>query len=253
VDEKPRLQYLYPEFLLCQQLLEAHGLPTVIADPAELQLLDGRLTRNGEGIDLVYCRLTDFYLEHPAHAQLRAAYLTDAAVFTPTPRNHALYADKRHLTIFSDVDLLRALGADTETIDILAEGVPRTLLVQAADAARWWNERKQWFFKPTRGFGSRGVYRGDKLTRGTFEEIIRSDYVAQALVAPGERHHTAGIPGPFKVDVRNYVYAGQVQLLASRLYKGQTTNFRTPGGGFAPVFLASDTRMAQAVNTASCV
>ena len=41
-----------------------------------------------------------------------------------------------------------------------------------------------------------------------------------------------------KVDVRNYVYAGQVQLLAARLYQGQTTNFRTAGGGFAPVLTA---------------
>jgi hypothetical protein len=38
-----------------------------------------------------------------------------------------------------------------------------------------------------------------------------------------------------KVDVRNYVYDGQVQLLAARLYQGQTTNMRTAGGGFAPV------------------
>ena len=27
-----------------------------------------------------------------------------------------------------------------------------------------------------------------------------------------------------------------VQWLAARLYQGQTTNFRTPGGGFAPVY-----------------
>ncbi len=38
-----------------------------------------------------------------------------------------------------------------------------------------------------------------------------------------------------KVDIRNYVYAGAVQLLAARLYQGQTTNFRTERGGFAPV------------------
>jgi len=31
------------------------------------------------------------------------------------------------------------------------------------------------------------------------------------------------------------VYAGHVQLIAARLWAGQTTNFRTPGGGFAPV------------------
>ena len=59
----------------------------------------------------------------------------------------------------------------------------------------------------------------------------------------GERQITAGVA--LKADVRNYVYAGDVQLLAARLYQGQTTNMRTAGGGFAPVlttraFAASD-------------
>jgi hypothetical protein len=30
-----------------------------------------------------------------------------------------------------------------------------------------------------------------------------------------------------------------VQLVCARLYQGQTTNFRTPGGGFAPVYQAA--------------
>jgi hypothetical protein len=38
-----------------------------------------------------------------------------------------------------------------------------------------------------------------------------------------------------KADIRNYTYAGAVQLVAARLWQGQTTNFRTPGGGFARV------------------
>jgi hypothetical protein len=38
-----------------------------------------------------------------------------------------------------------------------------------------------------------------------------------------------------KLDIRNYTYDGKVQLVAARLYQGQTTNFRTAGGGFAPV------------------
>ena len=35
------------------------------------------------------------------------------------------------------------------------------------------------------------------------------------------------------------VYRGDVQLVSARLYQGQTTNFRTPGGGFAAVFPVS--------------
>jgi hypothetical protein len=39
-----------------------------------------------------------------------------------------------------------------------------------------------------------------------------------------------------KFDLRNYAYDGAVLGVAARLYQGQTTNFRTPGGGFAPVY-----------------
>ncbi len=35
--------------------------------------------------------------------------------------------------------------------------------------------------------------------------------------------------------MRAFAYAGKVQLFAARLWQGQTTNFRTPGGGFAAV------------------
>ena len=42
--------------------------------------------------------------------------------------------------------------------------------------------------------------------------------------------------GRGEVDLRAYTYDGCVQLLTARMYSGQTTNFRTPGGGFAPVF-----------------
>jgi len=55
-------------------------------------------------------------------------------------------------------------------------------------------------------------------------------------VPPSERRlAVAGEAVDLKMDLRNYVYRGDVQLVTARLYRGQTTNFRTPGGGFAPV------------------
>jgi hypothetical protein len=94
------------------------------------------------------------------------------------------------------------------------------------------------FFKPLAGFGGRAVYRGDKLTRRVWDEILAGQYIAQDLVAPGYRavavEHMAT---ELKFDIRAYTYAGQLQLLAARTYQGQTTNFRTEGGGFAPVML----------------
>lgn len=243
VDKTPSDQYLYPEFILFQQLFERHGLRTVIADPAALEWRDGVLWHGDLAVDLVYNRLTDFYLEQPDSAALREAYLQQAVVLTPHPQAHALYANKQNLALLSDATRLQVLGVPEAVQNILLKHVPHTEVVDAADAQRLWEARRNLFFKPVAGFGSRAAYRGDKLTKRVWQDILAGDYVAQAIVAPGERvidkadATTAETPTKaMKFDLRAYTYDGAVQWVAARLYQGQTTNFRTPGGGFAPVY-----------------
>lgn len=235
VDEQPETQYLYPEFLLAQALFEQAGIAAHIVDPSVLQARDDGLYFGESKIDLVYNRLTDFALAQ--HAALAQACRAGLAVVTPHPSCHARYADKRNLARLTDAEGLRALGANEADIATLQAGIPLTRVVQADMEATLWAERKQWFFKPNSGFGSKGAYRGEKLTRRVFGEIMHGDYVAQKLAPPGERSVCVddAEPVPLKFDVRCYVYDGQVQLVAARLYQGQTTNFRTPGGGFAVV------------------
>ncbi len=237
VDTNPREQYLYPEFLLFQRLFESRGIATSIVDPADLDYAHGVLRDRSGPIDLLYNRLTDFYFD--TQPLLARAYRDDAVVITPHPRSHALYANKRNLALLSDATLLGRWDIDDATVQRLRHGVPRTTIVAACDADALWRDRKRLFFKPARGFGSGGAYRGEKLTRRVFAEILAGDYVAQALVPPSER--SAGdTHGALKIDLRNYVYDGEVLLIAARLYQGQTTNFRTPGGGFAPVFYPTE-------------
>lgn len=236
VDTQPESQYLHPEFVLFQRLFAAAGIAAVICDPAELALRDGALWHGGQRIDLVYNRLTDFALDEPAHAVLRAAYLDDAAVITPHPQAHALYADKRNLVLLSDDALLATWGVSAAARAALAAGIPRTERVSVEQADDFWARRKQLFFKPAAGYGSKAAYRGDKITKRVFDEVLAGDYVAQALVPPSSRLLKVDENAvELKLDLRNYVYAGAVQLVAARLWQGQTTNFRTPGGGFAPV------------------
>jgi hypothetical protein len=236
VDEAPREQYLYPEFVLFQRLFEQAGIRAVICDPQELSFRDGALWCKDLRIDLVYNRLTDFTLDAPANTGLRAAWLGDAVLITPHPQAHALYADKRNLVALCDDALLVSWGVDAETRSILAAKIPRTELVTPDKAADLWARRKQLFFKPAAGYGSKAAYRGDKITKRVFDEVLAGSYIAQALVPPSSRTLRVGeAPVELKLDLRNYVYAGHVQLIAARLWQGQTTNFRTPGGGFAPV------------------
>ena len=242
IDEAPERQHLYAEFLLFRRLFERHGIEAVIADPSALLWRDGALWHEGRVVDLVYNRLTDFYLEQPGNAALREAWLQQGVVLTPHPRAHALYADKRLLAIFSDPGRLAALGVPEATRQLLLDCVPHTEVVTAAAGERLWKGRRNLFLKPVAGFGSRAAYRGDKLTRRVWEEILAGDYVAQAIAPPGERlvEGAEGAAQAMKFDLRVYVYGGEVQWVAARLYQGQTTNFRTPGGGFSPVYSTAD-------------
>lgn len=236
VDENPPQQYLFPEFLRFVELFNRAGIEAVICDPHELQTLDQGVAVNGAPIDLIYNRLTDFYLEAPHLAVLRAAYLSDQVLLTPHPRGHALYADKRHLARLSDPALLASLGANAADIAQITAHVPPTRRVTPEMADELWRNRRRLFFKPVAAYGSHGAYEGAKLTRGVFEKLIREDYVAQERVAPSLRHAVVeNEVVELKADVRCYVYDGTIQLIAARLYRGQTTNFRTPGGGFATV------------------
>jgi hypothetical protein len=246
VDLEPDGQFLYPEFQLARKVFESSGVRTHIVDPSELELTSDGIRLRGEPIDLIYNRLTDFYFDAPSSHVLRVAYEKDLAVITPHPRAHALYANKRNLALLSDASALADLGLSEETIEILTRGIPATREASGC-AETWWRERKDWFFKPPSGYGSRGTYRGDKLTRRVFAEVVNGEYIAQELTPPSERWRTTPEGKEvFKVDIRCYVYAGKIQLMAARLYQGQTTNFRTAGGGFAPVYVVSLDRGDQA-------
>lgn len=238
VDDDPVSQYLFPEFLLTRHLLERAGHSVCIADPSEFAYASGTLRYGDRNVDLIYNRLVDFSLDRPEHSALRAAYLDGSVVVTPNPHVHAKFADKRNLTLLSDTAQLREWGFDPAIVDTLVAGIPATERVDKASAERLWAGRRQFFFKPAGGYGSKAAYRGDKLTKSVWADILESDYVAQAYVRPSER--TIRLDGEMvkrKIDVRLYTYDGEPLVAAARLYQGQTTNMRTAGGGFAPVLL----------------
>ena len=245
VDESPEQQYLYPEFVRWQKLFEAHGIRTMICAPESLSAdAAGRLSYQGVGIDLLYNRLTDFSLTTPPSAAIAKAWqvqregASTGTLITPHPLAHSLWADKRNLDWLSDPERLSRFGLEAQRVAQIVRCVPRTVPVTAAQGEAFWANRKTLFFKPQAGFGSRATYRGDKLTKRVFEEILQGGYVAQEFVPAPEvmiADPVSGSPTTLKYDLRVYAYGGHVQLLAARLYQGQTTNFRTAGGGFAPV------------------
>lgn len=233
VDVMPREQFLYPEFELFAHAFRERGVDAVIRAPEELSLDADRLYDAEGRIDAVYNRLTDFALADPTSAPLADAYLQRAIALTPHPRAHALFADKRNLAVLGDAPRLESWGIDAASAWWLEQAIPPTVEVRPDNRSALWADRKRYFFKPASGFGSRGSYRGDKLTRRVWGSMASAPYVAQAFAPPSMRLLQDGTS--LKADVRCYVARSGVLLFAARLYQGQTTNMRTSGGGFAAV------------------
>jgi hypothetical protein len=234
VDDNPGEQFLKLEFELAARMLRDAGLNAVIADPRELTFRDGHLWQGATRIDLIYNRLTSFALERHEDAAIREALLAGTVVVSPDPRTHALLACKRNLTLLSNEAFLRDAGINEAARQVLMHAIPSTIPLTPSNAAELWAKRAQHYFKPMNGFGSRAVYDGAKLTAATWASIAaRTDYVAQTRV-DAERVDVPG-HGAMRFDVRTFAYGAAPFMRLARVYRGQTTNFRTPGGGFAAV------------------
>ena len=238
VDERPREQFLYPEFELFQSLFERAGIEARIAETGALApAAGGGVELDGWPVELVYLRDTDFALASERARALREAYLANAVVVTPSPREHFLLADKRRLALFSCESTLRELGVAADDARWLASVVPETRRLADLGTEAAWRSRAEWVFKPAASFGSRAVYRGDKISRKRFDAIAQeASYVAQRRVEPGlVTVETTSGARAMKFDVRAYAYRDRVLLLGARVYEGQVTNLRSPGGGFSAI------------------
>ncbi|MEQ1754181.1 MAG: hypothetical protein ABL973_08600 [Micropepsaceae bacterium] len=234
VDDMPEQQFLRLEFQLAARTLNAAGIRAFVLSPQQLVFRDGALRFGKTAIDLVYNRLTSFALDRVEDAPLREALAAGAAWITPGPRAHALLACKRNLAHMGDAAFLSRAGLGAQAQQTLLDAVPKTVVMSPDNVPQLWANRSDYYFKPLSGYGSRGVYAGAKLTRKTWEEIVQTGrYVAQAEVPPS-RVEVPG-QGQMRCDIRNFAYQGRSFMRLARLYRGQTTNFRTPGGGFAPV------------------
>jgi hypothetical protein len=236
-DDRPGAQPLRAEFELFRALFERRDVRAAVCDVAELEPAGSGLALAGRPLDLVYLRDTDWCLEAPRSRALRAAYLADGVCVTPSPREHHLLAHKERLALFSRAEALCDLGAAPADAALLASVVPETRRLDELGLEAAWRTRGEWFFKPAAAFGSRAVYRGDKISRRKLEEIFaHGGFVVQRRVDPGRTWvQTDAGPRAMKFDVRAYAYRDEVLLLGARVYEGQVTNLRTPGGGFSAI------------------
>ncbi len=259
VDENPQQQKMFAEFLLYKELFERHGARCEIGDAKDVQTMNHQVCVRGPesdghpsellACDLVYNRHTDFYLQGTQCHGMREGYLNRLSVFSPNPHEYALLADKERLKDLTsllqddntDGDLHRAFSISNQSSTLIEDTLLKTIDVgsRVGDPQKLWGERKGYFFKPKRSFGGKAAYRGASITRNVFENVIlKGDYIAQEYAPPP----TIKIPAAdgsseteMKWDLRFFVYKDQIQMAVGRVYQGQTTNFKNPGGGLAVI------------------
>jgi len=235
LDEDPEQQFLLPEMQAFAEHFESCGVQTLILDPRELQVEHDGVYHLKRRVDMIYNRHCDFYLETPQLAGIRDAYLSGSVCLSPNPHTYGLLADKRRMLLWQDPQRLQAWGLSERQAAALRTGLPDCFLLKERDQESLWKEHKQWVFKPVDQFGSRGVMVGEKITRSRFAQLDPETTLCQKFSPPGKVETPDGTT--FKFDVRLYLYRDRVLGLTARLYRGQVTNMRTEGGGFAAVEL----------------
>lgn len=235
VDENPPEQFFYPEFLLYQAWLRKAGYTVFICDPGELSLNpQGELTYQDTRVDMVYLRLTDFYLQAPTSEKIKHAYVHKTVCVSPSPREFHLLATKKRFVQLRDENFLTRMGLSPMVAHTLASVIPETVILQDKPLAFWQQNRKNYVFKLIDKFGSRGVYPGSTLSRVKVGKLYEESRIAQALVPPGEVMDTdTGVP--LKFDIRFLVYRQNILATVARVYEGMLTNFRSPRSGVIPV------------------
>jgi hypothetical protein len=229
VDEDIPSQKMYPEFVMYRELFKKWGWTAEIVDSKDLQ---------PKNYDLIYNRLTDFYLDTIQHLPLKTAYLKNEVCLTPQPKEYGLLADKQRLVELGTEGWLEKLVVDAKDIEAI-----RKILIPTYEAKQFgspeeiWEQRKSLFFKPKNSFGAKSVYRGESVSRKVFERLMHEDVLIQKFV-PAQRVPTEdprSVLTNWKFDLRCFVYEDQIQMCAARIYQGQVTNFASQLGGFTSV------------------
>ncbi|MBF0610656.1 MAG: hypothetical protein G8345_13670 [Magnetococcales bacterium] len=234
LDDTPEGQFLYPEMVIYQHLFQAMGWQAVIASPQELTMDANGVYWQGEAVQLIYNRHCDFYLETPAMAGLAAAWMGQKVALTPHPRVYGLLADKRRMPLWQEGSLLARCGFSAEEVAWVQQWIPASGMLENFSGDEIWQERKKWVLKPVTSFGSRGVVLGESMSRTRFNSLTPATTLVQEMVPPSLVVHGEE---KLKCDWRLFAYQDRILAVAARLYKGQVTNLRSEGSGFAKVII----------------
>ena len=235
IDENISEQKMYPEFLMFKDWFSTWGWNMNITEAEKLNKQLKQMEKQDRVFGLIYNRSVDFYLKKFSY--IKKTFLDQNICLTPHPREYFLLSDKLRMPQWTDPSFLDSLKVDKEDKELILDTVPHSRVIKPTSPshmAELWKDRKKYFFKPLSGYGGRGVFKGQTITKKIFDQFSKTSFLIQQIVKP-DVFVDSRLDQEWKYDLRAYAYRGEVQKVAARVYQGQLTNFRTPGSGFATV------------------
>lgn len=223
VDDNVTSQGLYSEMLEFKRIIEENEMKAFVVSPEELQYNEEEqsLYFKEDRIDFVYNRISsDFRLKMDKYKGIRNASIAGQIVLSPHPASYVRIADKRNLGL-----ILQKIES-FETQPIYHSVVPKILSMKEKTIEEWTKERKKWVFKPPEGNGSKGVYRGDKISATKLKTLPIETTLAQEYCPPSISED--GTKLDFRVFTRDTFVLG----LATRHFTGQVMEMRSKKSGF---------------------
>jgi hypothetical protein len=252
----------WSEFEILAERFTQRGVPTVIADPRDLEIVSGRLVADGQAIDLVYRRalINDLVARPDDTRVLVQAYRDRLVCMANTlrckiPHKKSFFAvltDETHAARFSPEEQA-VIRAHVPWTRVVAHRRTRTSRAEDVDLVTFVRDtRDRLVLKPTDDFGGHGVTLGWETDASAWEDALQA-----ALAAPAgtwivqERIPIRREPFPMVesdphrvttrdmlVDCAPYIFRGKVAGFLTRLSASGLANV-TSGGGQVPAFRVS--------------
>lgn len=239
------------------------GFPTVIVDPRDLDLHDGRLWGPGPGgsvaIDLIYKRVLLHELvgrEGLDTPMIRAVRGGHAVMVNPfackvlhKKASLAVLSDERNEALF-DGAMRQAIAAHIPWTRVVEDRRTRWQGHEASllEVAR--RNREQLVLKPNDDYGGAGIVLGWEVDAGTWDSALQAALAAPTVLQ--ERIHQPSEPFPSWIDGRldisdrivdtaPYVFQGSyVDGCLSRISTATLVNVTAGGGSTVPTFVVEE-------------
>jgi uncharacterized circularly permuted ATP-grasp superfamily protein len=244
------------EHRLSQEWFEAHGIPSVLANPQSLEYRQGKLWAGDFRIDLIYKRVLGLELYEqlgPNNAIFQA--LRDRAVCISNSFQALILYKKCSLAFLSDEANQHLFTADEKRA--ISEHIPWTRIV--SDRKTYYrgnttdlirsiaNHRESMVLKPNDAYGGKGVVLGWETSQPDWEKAIRTaleePHVVQEKVNVASEYFPFYAEGHLRknrlyVDADPFIFMGaQTHGVLTRLSSASLLNVTTGHGSTVPSFV----------------